>query len=200
MTGLYLGMNRGDKGYIRFQRKRTVIITVLMYALSIGIYFLGYFTLHTNKSLWTVIAVLSLLPASKSAVRMIMLLRAHPTDPSLYDEVEKQCPDLFVLYDLIFTTYEKTYVAQALTYGSGNICILSLGGKKGDPKAAGELEAYIQSTLKDSWPSLSVKVYRDKDAFLKRAAGINALRKTHGVSEEEEREPAFFNTLRALTL
>ena len=193
-------MNRGDKGYIRFQRKKTVIITVLMYALSIGIYFLGYFTLHTNKSLWTVIAVLSLLPASKSAVRMIMFLRARPTDPSLYDEVEKQCPRLSVLYDLIFTTYEKIYVVQALAYGSGNICILSPDSKKGDPKAAGELEEYIRGSLKDGRPSLSVKVYSDKDAFLKRAAGINALQKASGTSEEEEREPAFFDTLRALTL
>ncbi len=197
--GNSLVMNRGDKGYIRYQRKRTIIITVLMYALSIGIYFLGYFTLHTNKSLWTVIAVLSLLPASKSAVRMIMLLRVNPTDPSLYDEVSKHCPKLSLLFDLIFTTYERTYVAQALAYGSGNLCVLSENPGKGEKKTAGELEAYIRTSLKEKNPSLSVKVYDDRAAFLKRASEINALREASG-SSEEEREPAFFDTLRALTL
>ncbi len=199
MTGISLGMNRGDKGYIRYQRKRTIIITVLMYALSIGIYFLGYFTLHTNKSLWTVIAVLSLLPASKSAVRMIMLFRAKPTDPSIYDEVEKRCPKLSLLYDLIFTTYEKTYVTQALAYGSGNLCILSQKPGKDEKKAAGELETYIRSSLKEGQPSLTVKVYTDKEAFFKRISEVNALKEASGDSEEE-REPAFFDTLRALTL
>ncbi len=193
-------MNRGDRGYIRFQRKKSIIMTVLMYALGTGIYFLGYFILHTNKSLWTVIAVLSLLPASKSAVRMIMLFRAHPTDPSLYDEVERRCPKLSVLYDLIFTTYERTYTVQALVYGCKNLCILSLDGRGENQKISKDLESYIRNSLNEANPSPSVKVYDEKEAFLKRASEINALKEASDPSGNKEREPAFFDTLRALTL
>ena len=56
---------KGEKGYIAWQRRFNILLTAAMYLLAVGIYLLGYLTMHTNKNLWTVIAVLSILPASK---------------------------------------------------------------------------------------------------------------------------------------
>ena len=182
-------MSKGDKGYIAFEQKKTVILTIIMYALGIGIYFLGYFTLHTNKSLWTVIAVLSVLPASKSAVRMIMLLRARSTPEHLYEEVAGRAEGLFTLYDLIFTTYEKTFVARALVYKSANLCLYT------EDTEGARLQGYLMKTLKAKSPELSVKVYSEKDAFLKRVSEMS-----ERLGQAEEAEPTFFETIRAIVI
>ena len=158
-------MKKGEKGYIAAQKKMTSIITAAMYCLAAGIYLLGFYTLHTNKNLWTVIAVLSILPASKWAVRMIMFLKTPSTDKTLYDELSDAAEGLPALYDLIFTTYEKTFTVRALVYGGGNICMYS----EADEKSAGKLSEYIQKTVSGDRKDLSVKIYNNKEAFLKRA-------------------------------
>ncbi len=186
-------MKKGEKGYIAFQRKKTLIITVSMYCLAAGIYLLGYYTLHTNKNLWTVIAVLSILPASKWAVRLIMFLKTTPTDKTLYDELFGLTEGLSVMYDLIFTTYERTFTVRALVYGGGNICMYS----EIDENSNRKLSEYIQKTVLGSRKDLSVKVYNNREAFVCR---VKELKEHFSEESGGQNEPAFFDDIRAVVL
>ena len=66
---------KGTFGYIRKQTLFEAVKTVVLFAMALGIFMIGYKTLGTKKSLWSVFAILALLPASKSLVGLIMLLR-----------------------------------------------------------------------------------------------------------------------------
>ena len=63
---------KGTKGYIRKQLIFEIIKTFIMFAMAFGIFLIGYLTLGTKRSLWSVFAVLALLPASKSLVGVII--------------------------------------------------------------------------------------------------------------------------------
>ena len=78
--------NKGEWGYIDYQRKRVMLITLVLYVCAIGMYLLGYLTLHTNKSIWSVLAILAGLPASKSMVSLIMFLRFRSLAGEDYDQ------------------------------------------------------------------------------------------------------------------
>ncbi len=180
-------MNKGDLGYIAYQRKKCIIVTLSMYAGALVIYFLGLFALNTNKNLFTVIAVLSILPASKSAVRMIMLLRAKPADSSFYEAVREASDGLYVLYDLIFTTSEKAYTVNALVYGGGCVCLYSADR---EPQ---KLSDHIFKAISGDHQSVTVKTYSDKAAFLSR---MRELKEHFGGEGGGE----FLDSLKALAL
>ena len=192
-------MNKGEKGYISGQKKRSVIITVFMFALAAGIYLLGLLTLNTNKSLWTVIAVLSLLPASKNAVRLIMLLRVRNTSEAFYRETEACGKGLFILYDLIFTTYENIFVVRALCCAGNSVCLFS---ETGEPE---KLKAYLNKALTGR-DRLTVMVCSDKQAFFKRLSEMSRhFSSTPGedgplTDGRAQAEPECFETIRALVL
>ncbi|MCR4658622.1 MAG: hypothetical protein K5770_20690 [Lachnospiraceae bacterium] len=186
-------MKKGEKDYIAFQKKKTLIITICMYCLAAGIYLLGYHTLHTNKNLFTVIAVLSILPASKWAVRAIMFLKTPSTKKEFYEELSGITQGLNVMYDLVFTTYEKVYTVRALVYGGGNICMYS----ETDAGGAKKLSEHVQKNVLSDPKELSVKVYIDKEAFFKRSGEL----KEHFSKETSgQKEPAFFEKIRAVVL
>ncbi|MBQ7563947.1 MAG: hypothetical protein IJT16_08160 [Lachnospiraceae bacterium] len=180
---------KGEKGYIAWQRRFNILLTAAMYLLAVGIYLLGYLTMHTNKNLWTVIAVLSILPASKNAVRMIMFLRVSPTREAFYERLAPIEKGLPVLYDLIFTTYEKAYVARALVYGGGNICVCSVESKD----QAGKLTEHLESMIREKYSGLSVKVFTDEEAFFLRASEIL---EHFGEKESGKKEGVDFSALR----
>ncbi|MCR5109214.1 MAG: hypothetical protein K6B28_13755 [Lachnospiraceae bacterium] len=158
---------KGEKGYIAKNRKRSVIRTLIMFALAVGIYLLGLLTMGTNKNVWTIIAVLSMLPASKSAVNMIMFLRVKKPQEELYRETEEAAGELYVLYDLVFTTYERTYQSDAMVLAAGNMICYS-SGMDADK---GKFEEYLNGAICKG-RGYSVKVYTDKDEFLKRIASM----------------------------
>ena len=72
------------------------------------------------------------------------------------------------MYDLIFTTYEKVYTVRALVYGGGNICMYS----ETDAEGAKRLSEYTLKNVLSDPKELSVKVYSDKEAFLKRTGEL----------------------------
>ena len=69
-------IRKGCYGYMDYQKKVTILRTVLFFAVSIGIYGMGISSPGNNKNLLTVVAVLGLLPSCKSAINMIMFLKA----------------------------------------------------------------------------------------------------------------------------
>ena len=69
-------IQKGCFGYLSYKKKFSTIMTIGMFALSLAIYLMGYITTKSNANLLTVVAVLGCLPASKSAVSMIMYLKA----------------------------------------------------------------------------------------------------------------------------
>ena len=166
---------KGTFGYIRQHQIITALRTVLLFALPLGLYYIGYARTQTNRNLLTVIAVLGLLPASKSMVNMIMFLRFRSLKNEEYDEYEQQRKGLPILYENVLTTTQQAYYLPALFCSDGMIC--SFCESTGDLKA---LEAQIREALKQGGAEMRVKIFQDKRLFMKRLEEVaqNAEQKT----------------------
>ena len=170
-------INKGEYGYVSSQRRRVFVITLILYACALLIYFIGYYTLHTARNIWTIVAVLSILPASKSLVNLIMFMRFKSLDRAAYDEYMTACGDLPVIFEIPFTTYEKTYFVDAVVCRNNTVaaCYLKSAGRKFTHEQELKLlTAHLDSVLgNDGYRDCSVKIYDDKKSFNERAAQMN---------------------------
>ena len=68
-------ISKGEPGYLKQQKKVVLIQTIVYFSISLAIFVIGYWSTKTKANLMSVVAVLGLLPASKSLVSLIMYLR-----------------------------------------------------------------------------------------------------------------------------
>ncbi|MCR5734423.1 MAG: hypothetical protein K6G22_07460 [Lachnospiraceae bacterium] len=187
---MYKPVEKGKKDYIKKNRIFSLIRTLIMFSLAACVYFIAYHMLGTNKNLFTVMAVLMILPAAKSAVNSVMFFKARVTDEDLYGRVEAERGEIPVLYDLIFTTYEKTYQSDALLYSHGSI-ILCINA---DDKKSAAFEDYLRSVI-GSDKKYTVKAFNDRQAFLDRISQM----KEHFTGADKDTE-VLFEKIKAVVL
>ncbi len=191
--------NKGEWGYVNYQRKRVMLITLVLYICAIGIFLFGYYTTDTTKNIWSIIAILSILPASKSMVNLIMFMRFKSLKTEVYDHYSAAIKDIPAIYEAPFTTYEKTYFVDALTCRSNTVTVCYLGkpfGKNDHEKDMKGLKEHLSNVLKnDGFSACTVKLYDDPDAFIRRINEINS-----NLKSEDVKESPMLNTLRAVIL
>lgn len=116
---------KGEYGYLNKRRVRQIIYTILFFAISIGIIITGYVTTGTKRNLLTVVGILGCLPACKSAVNMIMLIKAKGCSQNLYSRTESTSNNLISMYDMYFTSYSKNFQVSAMIVNKGMIIACS---------------------------------------------------------------------------
>lgn len=112
---------KGTYGYIKRQRRWEIIKTIVMFAVSVSLYAAGYIATKSNKNLLTLAAVLGCLPASKSAVNMIMFLKAKGCSAGLKDAIGDRAAGLAERYDLYLTSYAKNFPISHLVMKGKNM-------------------------------------------------------------------------------
>ena len=115
---------KGDYGYIKEQRKIEIIKTLILLALPIALYIIGFVSTGSNKNLLTFAAVLGCLPMARSAVSMVLFIRAKEC---CSEETFKQIVSAGVAmtyYDLYYTSYKKNYPVAAELLKRG--CFIAL--------------------------------------------------------------------------
>lgn len=120
---------KGTRKYLDSQKKYEIIRTIVYFAISLSLFTAGFVTTGTRNNLLTIVAVLGCLPASKSLVEAIMYCKYHSLSDSDYNLIEPCTGELSCLYDLVFTTREKTYPVPHLAV-VGN----TVAGYLPDPK------------------------------------------------------------------
>ncbi len=183
---------KGTFGYIKWQQIYTIVRTLLLFVLALGLYFAGYITTGTNRNLLTIIAVLGLLPAAKSMVNMIMFLRFRSLKPDIYEQFESKRLQLAVLYENILTTKEQAYDLPMIAYRNHTLC--GFCPRSGDLKA---LETHIRECLKTELPEVSVKIFSDQRIFLDRIAQMNEMDQDASDTKDTER---VFAVIKAVSL
>lgn len=172
--------NKGTFGYIAHRKKAEVIKTVIMFLIPLSLFLAGLIATKSRLNVLTIVAVLGMLPASKSAVLMIMYLKGHGITQEDYALYAPCMKDMICSYDNIFTTYEKAYEIPALVVRGGNICGISAARYD----KIHDLEKHIENCVRQEGYSVNVKFFDKKEAFLERLKSISAL------SESEKEEAA----------
>ena len=191
---------KGEWGYINSQRKRVMLITLVLYVCAVGILLFGLKTMHTTQNIWTIIAVLSFLPASKSMVNLIMFLRFKSLDREIYKKYSDNSGDMPLLYETPFTTYEKTFFVEAAACRNNSIAVC-YPGKPGKNKSHDQdmnnLKDHLSGVLKnDGYADCTVKIYDDRDMFIER---LKDMQKGSRV-KDKGRDEGIMTTLKSVGL
>lgn len=148
---------KGSFGYFDKKKKITLTAAIVSFLIVAAIYAAGIFTYHTNKSVFTVIAALSVLPAAKIFVSFLVIARCHSLSIEKKEELcaltanLKECR---ILYDILLASEEKPLAAGTVVILGGHILLYS-DVQKTDAQA---VENYIKKIL-EGCPYTSVKMY-----------------------------------------
>lgn len=171
---------KGTKDYINSQKKYEIIRTLLYFGISISLFAAGYIQTGRKANLLTIVAILGCLPASKSAVSAIMFLRFKSCGADAASEIEKHCQGLHVLYDMVFTSYQKNYVVSHLAVQGNTVC-----GYSGKPDfLENDYYKHIDNILKmDGLKDVTVKVFTDLKKYTDRLEQMKDLKADEGMTE-----------------
>lgn len=164
-------ITKGSFGYISYCKKREILKTALLFLIPLSLFAAGWITTKSRLNVLTIVAVLGMLPASKSAVLMIMYLKGHGISREEHDLYAPLMEGMTGSFDLIFTTYEKTYEIPALVIRCGNIVGISAGAYE----TIRDLEKHIEHSVRQEGYSVCVKFFDKKEAYMQRLGSLAKL-------------------------
>lgn len=184
-------IQRNEKGYLKEKRKREIIKTIIYFAVPLILLIAGIIATKTRMNLLTIVAVVGMLPASRSLVTAIMYIKSKGISDQDYEQIRELSEPLTGSFDNVFTTYEKTYEVPALVVRSGNVC----GYVSKEYKTLEPLEKHLTTCIKKEGYSVNVKIFEQIDAYKTRLTGINKLEET-----EQEKDLAILQILHEISL
>lgn len=159
------------------RKKRGALTGVLaMIAAGLAVFIVGLLlNKMSSRNLFTVVAVLFVLPGAKFLTRLIILLPSRKTDKDDVKRTEALCSGEHSLYSgIVITSPEKVMYLEYLFEGSGNVFVLMAPVKKkknGKHDNVEELRSYTEGYLKKgvrNWGNAyRVQVFSSKEKFLK---------------------------------
>lgn len=182
---------RGSKNYINSQKKYEILRTILYFGISISLFIAGYIQTGDKANLLSVVAVLGCLPASKSAVSVIMFLRYKSCSEAALSQIQQHSQGLTSLYDMVFTSQKKNYVVGHLAVCGNTIC----GFSEQKEFAENDFYKHIGDILKlDGHKEVTVKVFTDLSKYTAR------LEQMKNLEADEAKTNAIINTLKSVAL
>lgn len=162
-------VRKGDVGYVASEKKRRIIITLILFAVPLFIFFSSWIIFRTRLTVWTVLAIVGCLPACKSMVSLIMIFRAKPVKHDTYKQIKAHAGELKMSYEMYMTFYEKSASIDAFA-----ICGNTVVGYSSDPKIdAAFMEKECQKIIRGNGYKATVKIFTHLDHFLDRLDSMN---------------------------
>ena len=182
---------KGEYLYLQNKKKMEIIKTILFFGISASLYIAGYVATGSNKNYLTIAAVLGCLPASKSAVSMIMNLKVKGCSEKVYKAISERFGGEEGAYNLYFTSYDKNYdLSHVFVKG-----MTVIGFTENTNLSDAGFEEHIKTVLnRDAIKGVNVKVYKDLDKYLTRIEQMQSL------ENEKSRENDIMKTLYAVSL
>jgi len=165
---------KGTPGYIQNRKILTLVKTLIYFAVSLSLYFAGIKATGDNRNLLTIVAILGCLPASKSAVNTIMFFRFNGCPKETAEQLpdEQECKQLYLLYDMVFTSYDKNFEIYHLAINDKVLCGITANEKTDIAACEAHLQQYlIQNGIRE----VTVKIFQDSNKYKNRLVQLNAL-------------------------
>ena len=78
--------DKGEFGYIKSQKIKRGLITLVMFAIPIIIFLTGLFITKTRLNMFTFVAIMGCIPAARAATGFIMMLMQKPASEALKEK------------------------------------------------------------------------------------------------------------------
>lgn len=165
-------MKKGEFGYPLYERKRVIIRTAAYFLISIAVFLLGYFSTGKKENLLTIVAVLGMLPSSKSLVSVIMYFKIPRFSEKVYHEISEQEGTVPVIYSMYLTSYKRNFPINCFAVRGNNL----IGFSEFSDCDAAACEEHIQGILKqNSIKNMTIKIFHEKARFMERLSQLQAL-------------------------
>ena len=178
-------LEKGTYGYMDRLKVQEWKKAAVMLAVPILVFLIGWAVMKTRLQVVTVIAIVGCLPGCNQVVHAIMASRYHSMDRALYEEVEAVRGDRMVLYENVFTTYDKNFVVDSIIISGRNVIGYS-SNEKTDAKAA---ETHLTTILKQNSYKQNVKIMKNKESYLARVKELASKEPEEVPFREDERCP-----------
>lgn len=164
--------NKGDYSYPVYARKRVIFCTILYFAISIAVFVTGWISTGTKENLLTIVAVLGLLPSSKSLVSVIMYLRIPAFSRTFYEAFSHHIKTVKAIYSMYLTSYKKNFAINCFAVRGANL----VGFTEFDTCDTDACEKHIKEMLnQNALKGITVKIFRERQKFMDRTAQLEAL-------------------------
>ena len=161
-------VGKGKFGYTLSHRKWQILKLAVYVALALGVFLLGLITTKTTKNLMSIVAIVGALPISKELVGVIMSFKRKPMDKKLYQEISAKAGELEQIYELLFTTAEKSYAVEAAVIEGRDVICYTV-----DPKCeTAALQTHLYKLLNANDYKQNVKVFTDYKKFMDRVGDL----------------------------
>ena len=179
-----MNTKKGTYGYLTRERRKYIVITVLLFAAVFVIFFTARILLGTNQNIFSIIAALLCLPAARMAVNLVMLVKAKGCSPEAYEKIRKAEDPACCRYDLYLTTYQQNFdLAHVCVFGKSVIALTLAPGVTDALCRAGE--NHIRTSMqKSGFHGYGVHIFSSEQAYLARMAQLYAA----GEGEEEKKQ------------
>lgn len=182
---------KGEYEYVKDHRMRICIFTAFLFIISLSLYIAGYVTTKSNKNYLTIVAILGLLPASKSLVSVIMNFRVKVTDLTFKKEIESRIGNLTGMFHMYFTSYDSNFYINHLVITENSLIGFSDDSKFDEKKFKDHLEKHMKI---DGLENITIKVFNDKNAYFKRLDELNK------ITDSNNTNTKLYNLLYSITL
>lgn len=170
---------KGQFGYLAAARKRSILTTILFFAIALILYIIGIVQYGSNRNFFTLAAILLCLPGGKAAVRMIMCLRAKGATDEEHAAICAAIGDLPGSYDLYLTSYTQNFAISHMAYR--NKTLVAYSGDPGCQEA--DFQKHMTQMLKnDDISGITISLFTDLAKYTERLKELQKM---------EERDPAF---------
>ena len=174
---------KGDYAYLKRRQRFEILKTVILFAICLAVYITGYIQAGKRENLLTIVAIVGVLPASKSAVSMIMFVRYRPAAKQLYDRLKDYRDRGEALYDLIFVLNQKAVKTECVVIADGSLVVYTKSTAFGESDIAKQLKNFLGNHGKGNY---GVKVCKSEKAFLEQALSrLTASDRSGGVQEKD---------------
>lgn len=162
-------IKKGEWGYINQTKVLRLLGTLAMLLLVAIILYTGFIQYDTTKNVFTVMAVVSVIPTAKIAVSYLVIMKYHSCEKSVFEAACAQAPDSIVLSDLLISSTEKVFQADIAVIRDNSVFMYC----ENLSESVKEKEAYVRKVLETEAKVTSVKIFSKQDIFLKNLASLN---------------------------
>lgn len=182
---------KGNYGYLKAKKQGALLRTLVFFFIPLSLLIAGIVQTGSKENLLTVVAVLGFLPASKSLVGLILLIKAEKDccSPKTKQAVEGIQGELAGMYDMYFTSYKKNFPISHMVVEGKNVCAYTENPKC--DTAAGE--EHLSTMLKQGgYRDMTVKIFSDLPKYCERLKQLNALEHGKTPARDDEVRTLFY--------
>lgn len=160
---------KGSFGYITYEKKKRLIITLILLSLPLLFFFTGLYVTGNRNNLFTVVAVVGSLPACKSMVGLIMIFMQKSISKEEYEKISKHAKGLEMSYEMLITSYDKNAYIDAFAI-CGNTVV---GYTSKEDIDINYVQEYVQKIVRHNGYKVDVKIMKELSKYLDRLDSMN---------------------------